>query len=105
MGFGMFYMKQLSNSFDDNFLPTGESPVILYPFSRSPVVFWDSPRSPRSPIQPAQGYAARPIISTDSDIVPAPANTFSAFGLSQSCIRASSAKSFMTLLDAGGYDA
>ncbi len=43
----------------------------------------ESPWSPPSLIQPAKGYAAGTLIPTSRDVVPAVANTLSAFGLSR----------------------
>ncbi len=44
---------------------------------------WDSPWSPPSPIELAQGYAGMPICSTNKDAASAVANTLSAFGPSR----------------------
>ncbi len=46
------------------------------------MVFWTSPWSPPSHIQPAKDYAATPFSSANRDFVPAAANTLSPFKLS-----------------------
>ncbi len=51
------------------------------------MVFENSPLSPLSPIQLTQGYAAAPICSTYSVVLPAVANTLSAFGLPRFVVR------------------
>ncbi len=51
-------MKQLSNRFDYSLLPSGETVVIYYPCSRLPMVFWNFPWGPLSPIRPTHGFAA-----------------------------------------------
>ncbi len=67
------------------------------------MVVWNSP----SPIQPAKGYAAMIISSTNIYVVPVVANTLSTFRLSHfgkklpaDIVNASSMKSFKTLLGA-----
>ncbi len=69
------HMKQLSNSLNS---------LTLFSllFFLSPAVFLNSPWSPPSHTQPVNGYAATPISSTNTDVVPDVANTLSPFGLS-----------------------
>ncbi len=63
-------------------LTNGESVVILYPCSGSHMDFRSSPCGLPSLLLPAQGYAAMHIRSTNRDVVPAVANTISAYRLS-----------------------
>ncbi len=57
--------EQLSNNFDYSLVKADESVVIYYSFSKCSVVLWNSPWSSPSPIQPAKGYVATPISSTN----------------------------------------
>ncbi len=54
--------KQHSNNFVCSPEPLGGSMEIYYPYSRSPIVFWNSPQSPSSPIQ---CYAITPMNCTN----------------------------------------
>ncbi len=77
----MWSMKQLSNRYFYSPLRIDGCVVISFTCSRSPTVFWNSPLSPSSPIQPLYGCAVTPISSTNRDVIPIVANTLSAFVL------------------------